>query len=226
MGGLLLLGGNGGVVLAEQTVASGLAALAVATVPLWSALFAGLLGEWPRRLEWAGLGIGLAGIVLLNLHGSLRSTPGGAALLVLATVSWAFGSMWSRRLDMPSGLMAPAAEMLAGGVLLFVAGLLRGEHVPRTAPMWPLLAVAYLVVFGSLVGYCAYIWLLQNVRPMVATSYAFVNPVIAMVLGVSFAHENLTATDWVALPIVLAGVALALLGGQQRKQAGTQPSGS
>ncbi len=208
VGGLLLLGGNGGVVLAEQWVASGLTALGVATVALWSALFAGLWGQWPRRLEWVGLAVGFAGVALLNLEGNLRASPAGAAALLVATTSWALGSMWSRHLELPRGFMAAAAEMLAGGVLLVAAGLLTGEKLVQPPGPRAWLALAYLVVFGSWIGFSAYIFLLRRVRPAVATSYAYVNPVVAMLLGVTLAGERITAVEWLALPVILGGVAL------------------
>jgi drug/metabolite transporter (DMT)-like permease len=211
VGGLLLLGGNGGVVLAEQWVASGLAALGVATVALWSAIFAGFWGQWPRRLEWFGLAVGFAGVALLNVEGNLRASPAGAVALLVATTSWALGSMWSRHLDLPPGLMASAAQMLAGGVLLLLASVVVGERVPRAVPARPLLALAYLVVFGSWVGFTAYLYLLRRVRPAVATSYAYVNPVIAMALGVAFAGERITLSEWVAMPVILGGVALVMV---------------
>lgn len=211
VGGLLLLGGNGGVVVAEQWVASGLAALGVATVALWSALFAGLWGQWPRRLEWLGLAVGFAGVGLLNLEGNLRASPAGAVALLVATVSWALGSMWSRHLDLPAGLMAPAAEMLAGGCLLVAASVLVGERAQHAVGSRPLVALAYLIVFGSWVGFSAYVFLLRRVRPAVATSYAYVNPVIAMGLGVVLANERITMTEWVAMPVILTGVALVVI---------------
>ena len=211
VGGLLLLGGNGGVVMAEQWVASGLTALGVATVALWSAIFAGLWGQWPRRLEWVGLAVGFAGVALLNLEGNLRASPAGAAALLVATMSWALGSMWSRHLDLPAGLMASAAQMLAGGGLLLLASVAIGEKMPRAVAARPLLALAYLVVFGSWVGFSAYLYLLRRVRPAVATSYAYVNPVIAMALGVAVAGERVTLTEWVAMPVILGGVALVVV---------------
>ena len=210
VGGLLLLGGNGGVVLAEQWVASGLAALGVATVALWSALFAGLWGQWPRRVEWVGLAIGFAGVGLLNLEGSLRASPAGSIALGVATVSWAFGSMWSRHLDLPDGMMAAAAEMLAGGALLLVASAIGGEAIPLAIAPRPLLAWFYLLTFGSLVGFSAYLYLLRHTRPAVATSYAYVNPIIAMALGVWLAGERITATEWLAVPVILGSVALVV----------------
>ena len=211
IGTLLLLGGNGGVVFAEQTVASGLTALGVATVALWSAVFAGLWGHWPRRFEWLGLALGFGGVALLNLGGNLRASPAGSVALAIATMSWAFGSMWSRHLDLPSGLMAPAAEMIAGGAALLLTSVLVGEPRPALHSMRPMWALAYLVVFGSWLGFSAYVFLLRRVRPAVATSYAYVNPVIALLLGVAFAGESIATNEWLAMPVILAGVALVVL---------------
>ena len=225
VGGLLLLGGNGGVVLAEQWVASGLAALGVATVALWSALFAGLWGQWPRRVEWVGLAIGFAGVGLLNLEGSLRASPAGSIALGVATVSWAFGSMWSRHLDLPDGMMAAAAEMLSGGALLLVASAIGGEAIPLAIAPRPLLAWAYLLTFGSLVGFSAYLYLLRHTRPAVATSYAYVNPIIAMALGVWLAGERITATEWLAVPVILGSVALVVAVRGRPPAASEAPSG-
>ncbi len=208
VGGLLLLGGNGGVVVAEQSVASGLAALGVATVPLWSALFAGAWGQWPRRLEWVGLAVGFGGVALLNVGGGLRASPTGALALLVAPVSWALGSMWSRRLDLPGGLMASAAEMLAGGAMLLAASAALGEKLPAALAPRATSALVYLIVFGSWVGFSAYLYLLRRVRPAVATSYAYVNPVVAMALGVVLAGERIEAGEWAATPVILAGVAL------------------
>ena len=122
--GTLLLGmGNGLVCYAEQTVASGLAAVAVAAMPLFAAVFGGLYGQWPRRMEWLGLGVGFAGVVLLNLGGGMAGSPLGAIALLVAATSWAFGSVWSRRRDMPPAAMNTAAQMLTGGTVLFVGAL-------------------------------------------------------------------------------------------------------
>ncbi|MEW6338783.1 MAG: drug/metabolite exporter YedA [Acidobacteriota bacterium] len=211
VGGLLLLGGNGGVVWAEQTVSSGMAAVVVSTVTLWAALFAGIWGEWPHRVEWLGMLLGFTGVVLLNFGGNLKGSPAGAVALGIATVSWALGSMWSRKLALPGGMMAAAAEMLAGGALLLVASAVAGESAPPSPSFRAVLALLYLIVFGSLIGFTAYIYLLGAVRPAVATSYAYVNPVIALLLGMWLAGERVSAHEWLAMPIVLAGVALVAL---------------
>ena len=208
VGTLLLVGGNGGVVLAQQSVASGVAAIAVAVVPVFAALFAGLWGRWPGRAEWVGLGVGLAGVAVLNLDGGLRASPFGAMMLVAAPLCWALGSVWSRALPMPAGLMSSAAQMLAGGVLMTAIGLAAGERIDAVPGPRPLAAYAYLTVFGSLVAFSAYAFLLQRVRPTLATSYAYVNPIVAVALGALFAGERVDAAAFVALPLILAGVAL------------------
>lgn len=215
VGGFLLLGGNGGVVFAEQWVASGLAALGVATVPLWTVLFSGIWNRWPTRFEWAGLLLGFAGIILLNFEGDLRASPAGAIALIIAAICWAFGSAWSRHLSLPSGLMASAVEMIAGGILLLAASFLTGEKM-NGFPAWHSIgALFYLMIFGSLVGFSAYIYLLSRVRPALATSYAYVNPVIAVLLGVSLAGEQITAIGITAMVVILAGVVIVMFGQKQ-----------
>ena len=208
VGALLLGGGNGGVVMAEHLgVSSGLAALGAATVPLWASLFAGLWGEWPTPREWAGLGVGFLGVVCLSLEGGLRASPWGAASLLVSSVCWAFGSIWSRRLPLPLGLSAPGAQMLCGGVFLLAASAATGEHAPATLHLRTGLAFAYLVVAAA-VGYGAYAFLLARVRPALATSNAYVNPIIAVALGAAFAGERLTTAGLLALLLILSGVAL------------------
>jgi len=212
VGGFLLLGGNGGVVFAEQWVASGLAALGVATVPLWTVLFAGIWRRWPTRFEWTGLMLGFAGIVLLNMEGDLRANPAGAIALIISAICWAFGSAWSRHLSLPSGLMASAVEMIAGGALLLIASIFVGERI-EMFPAWrPIGAMFYLAVFGSLIGYSAYTYLLANVRPALATSYAYVNPVIAVALGILLAGEQITMIGIMAMLIIIAAVILTVVG--------------
>ena len=192
VGALLLGGGNGGVVMAEHLgVSSGLAALGAATVPLWASLFAGLWGEWPTRREGLGLGVGFAGVLCLSLEGGLRASPWGAMSLLVSSVCWAGGSIWSRRLPLPPGLSAPGAQMLCGGVLLLSASALSREHAPAALSLRTGLAFAYLVAAAA-VGYGAYAFLLARVRPALATSNAYVNPVIAVALGAAFAGERVS----------------------------------
>jgi drug/metabolite transporter (DMT)-like permease len=211
VGALLLVGGNGGVTFAEQWVASGIAALGVASTPLWAALFAGLWGRWPVRLEWIGLGLGFAGVVLLNLEGDMRANPLGAAALLGATMCWSLGSIWSQRLSLPEGLMASAAQMLVGGVLLLILSLLAGERISGLPGLRATVALIYLIIFGSLIAFSAYGYLLRRVRPALATSYAYVNPLVAVGLGVGLAGERIGVRGLVAMVVILASVGLIAL---------------
>jgi drug/metabolite transporter (DMT)-like permease len=217
VGALLLLAGNGGVVWAEQRVASGLAALLVATVPLWTVLLDSLIRKKrPTGRVIAGLFLGFLGLVLLvgpgELAGSRRIDPIGVAVLVTASLCWATGSLMSRRVKLPrSPLLATAMEMLLGGGLLVFFGLVLGEgsrlHLDMVSPK-SVLALLYLVVFGSLIGLTAYVWLLGVVAPARVSTYAFVNPVIAVVLGWAFAGEPLTARTLMAAAVIVGAVVL------------------
>ncbi len=218
--GLLLPGmGSGGVAFAEQWIATGLAAVALGAVPLWIALFIGFTGDWPTQLEWLGLLLGFAGIVLLNLEHGMWATPIGAIALVLVPICWALGSALSTRLRLrlPVGLMGDAAQMLVAGVALLIVGLLLHEQVPHHLPTpRSLVALAYLIVFASLVAYPAYGYLLRKVRPALATSYAYVNPAVALLLGVVLAGEHVTLIGVLAMIVILTGVALVSLGKGRR----------
>lgn len=206
--GSLLLGiGNGLVCYAEQTVASGIAAVAVASVALIMAIFAGIYGQWPSRVEWAGLIVGFIGVIVLNFGGELRGSPAGAIALMLATVGWAFGSVWSKHRDMPQPMMSAAAQMLCGGITLAVIALLRGEHFSAWPSLNATLALAYLIVAGSILGFSAYIYLLHHTRPALASSYAYVNPPVAVLIGVALAGESVTTLDIVGMIVILASVA-------------------
>ena len=216
MGFCLLLLGNGMVVLAERDVSSGLAAVAVASVPLWMALFSAIRGEKVTSGEWLGIAVGFAGVLWLNAGSSLTATPTGLVMLLIAPLGWAAGSIWSRGRDLPAPFMAAAAQMLCGGVILFVAGLLRGERMVALPSLQGTLAVAYLCVFGSIVAFTAYVWLLHNVRPVLASSYAYVNPVIAVALGAWLAHERFSVADIGAMVVILAGVVVITLARMRR----------
>jgi len=216
VGGLLLVVGNGGVVFAEQWVSSGLAALALGAIPLWAAVFSGLFGRWPTRIEWFGLGLGFSGLVLLNLENGLHANPIGAIVLLIAPMSWALGSILSQHLPSPKGLMASASQMLAGGVMLFIVGFGTGEHMSGRPGPRPLAAMAYLIIGGSLVAFSAYGYLLRHVRPALATSYAYVNPLVAVSLGVALAGEQITLIGILAMLTILSGVGLVSLGRERR----------
>lgn len=207
--GILLLGfGNGLVCFAEQTVSSGIAAVTVASMPLFAATFASLYGEHPTRGEIAGLLLGFVGVIVLNLGSGLSGSRLGAIALLVAASAWAFGSVWSKRRDMPKGPMNTAAQMLCGAGALLVVGLLHGERLPEHPTFRATAAVAYLVVFGSLVAFSAYLYVLKTVRPALATSYAYVNPPVAVLFGVLFAGEHIGPFDLLGMALILAAVAL------------------
>ncbi len=211
IGLLLFVCGNGFVALAEVDIGSGVAAVVIATMPLWMALFAVVAGERPGPREWTGIVLGFGAVALLSRGGDLRADLGSTLVLLLAPVAWSAGSMLSRRApSAPAGLMAmAAAQMLVGGVLAMAIGLALGERMTGTPGLRPVLAMVYLIVFGT-VGFAAYTWLLRNVRPVLATSYAFVNPIVAVALGVALGGEALDWSTIVAAPAVAIAVALAI----------------
>ena len=206
MGVLLLVLGNGMVNFAEKTVSSGMAAVAVASAPLWMGVFAALRGQRPSRIEWIGLAIGFVGVVWLNAGSSLDASSAGMLALLVATIAWSFGSIWSRGRDLPSPFMASAAQMLCGGAAMLVLGLAIGERFDAMPTPAGLAAFAYLVVAGSIIGFSAYIWLLHHVRPALAGSYAYVNPAIAVALGAWLAGERFGRHELLAMGVILLGV--------------------
>src|SRR5476649_360352 len=213
IGILLLAVGNGLVTVAEHMqVPSGITAIIVATVPLFTVCFGCFWGLRATKLEWVGIILGLVGIVLLNTGGNLTGNPLGALLIVVASVSWAFGSILSSRLDLPKGLMAGAVEMIVAGSVLLTASRLNGEQLDHVPPAAGLLAVGYLVIFGSIIAISAYMYLLSHARPALATSYAYVNPVVAVLLGMGFAGEHLNPIEWLALGVIVLAVAIVMVG--------------
>jgi drug/metabolite transporter (DMT)-like permease len=219
IGGLLLLGGNGAVVWAETRVPSGLTALLVAMVPIWMAVLGNLPrhgGKRPSVPVVAGLVLGLAGLALLIAPGKLagRVDPIGAGVLLLGSFSWAFGSLQSKVAKLPkSGFLAAAMEMIAGGFWLLAFGLATGQGAKLTlaaVSAKSLLSLAYLIVFGSLVGFTAYMWLLEATTPARVSTYAYVNPVVAVLLGWAFASEPMTLRTLVAAAVIVGAVALII----------------
>ena len=171
MGVLLMLFGNGMVNLAEQTVSSGMTAVAVASAPLWIGIFAAMRGDKPGRMEWVGIAIGFLGVLWLNADSSLTGIAGGPGRLAgRIAVAWSFGSVWSRGRDLPSPFMSSAAQMLCGGVAMCIVGAVVGERFDGMPSAHGLAAFAYLIVFGSIIGFSAYIWLLHHVRPALAAA--------------------------------------------------------
>lgn len=211
--GLLMMGiGNGMVSIAEQWVSSGLAAVAIASTPLWMGLFSLARGQRPSGLEWLGIGIGFIGVLWLNAGSTLSATPWGLIALLIAPIAWAFGSIWSKGRDLPSPFMSAAGQMLTGGAMMLFAGAVTGESFAGMPTLKGTLSVLYLLTFGSIVGFTAYVWLLHHVRPTLAGSYAYVNPVIAVMLGAWLAAEQFTAHDLGAMAVILFGVVAITLG--------------
>lgn len=212
VGTLLLLGGNGLVGLAmERGVSSGMSALVVGVTPLFALIFAGLWGQRASRREWLGIGVGLLGLVLLNFGRELSASPVAAALLIMAALFWSFGSIWGKHLHLPSGFMASALQMLLGGAVLLLMALLRGESMTAMPTEKALWALAYLIFIGAILGFSAYVYLLETVRPALATSYAYVNPLVAVALGVWLGGEKVDALELIAMGVILGGVVMVYL---------------
>ncbi len=218
VGGLLLLGGNGGVCLAQQTVPSGVVALVVASVPLWIMVVEWLRPRGRRPTAWVVLGLligmaGVAAIVLGRGHlGQRMIEPAAAFILVGANISWAVGSIYSRYARKPaSALLSVGMQMLCGGVLQILLGVILGEPsrldlaAITPASAW---AFVYLTFIGSLVGYTAYIWLLQVSTPSRVSTHAYVNPFVAVLLGWWFLHEPIPQSVVIAGALILSSVIL------------------
>lgn len=215
IGVMMLTIGNGLVCVAEQTVASGAAALIVATTPVLTVIANQLLGQRARRLEWLGLIVGVAGIVLMNLDQSLAADPTGVLMILAACVSWAVASVMIPRLDLPSGAMSSTIQMLASGLLSIAVGGLLGERLPERYEPRAVAALVYLAVAGSMLAYSAYVWLLRHARPALATSSCYVNPMVALLLGWLLANETITWPLLAGMAVTLSAVGLISLG--QRK---------
>ncbi len=230
IGGSLLLGGNGLVMWAEQTVPSGIAALIIASVPLWMALLDRVV--FGSRLPWLailGLAVGFGGLaLLLNPWASGRLDPAGVAALVFASLSWSAGSLYARHASLPKRpLVGTGMQMLAGGLLLALVGLGRGELAQVEAAdvsMESLLGLGYLIVFGSLVAFAAYVWLLRVTRTSLVSTYAYVNPVVAVFLGWAVLSEPVTVRTLIAGGVIVVAVAL-IVSARRAKQPSNESAG-
>ena len=220
-GVLLLLFGNGFVCFAEQSVTSGIAAIAIASEPLFIALFLFAYRERPSRGEIIGLAVGFFGVIVLNIGGAMRAAPWAAAALLVATLAWAFGSIWSRHQDMPDGPMNVAAQMLCAAPALALTAWFTGERLPAHPSAASILAIAYLAVFGSIIAFSAYLFLIKHARPALTASYAYVNPPVAVLLGALVAGEHVGTAEIGGMVVILAGVAVITLAhagsGKRRK---------
>ena len=226
--GICLLGfGNGGVTLGEQYIPTGMTSLLVATVPMFLAILGWLSGvsQRPTPLVAVGLLFGFGGVYLLAHSPSVShvAIPGresiGLALILTAALVWSIGSLYSKKHQpAPSPFVSGGMQMICGGFVMTIVGLARGEATgfdvaAVTAKSW--LAYAYLVSFGSIVGFTAYIWLLRMAEPAVVGTYAFVNPVVAVLLGWAFADETLNVSMLGGAALIVVAVALVVLGGRK-----------
>ncbi|MFL6072142.1 MAG: EamA family transporter [Mycobacteriales bacterium] len=220
--GVFMLGvGNGGVVLAEDLgLGSGLAALLVAAIPLWVALIRFAAGDRPSRFSLLGVAVGFAGVAVLLLPGGDRTVRiGPAVILMVGSFAWSAASYGTTRAPMPaSPFLATAIEMVTGGLTCFAVGLVRGEHFSAGAVSgrsW--LGLAYLIVFGSLVAFTSYVWALAHASVSTVSTYAYVNPAIAVLLGAVIAHEPVTAGLLAGGALIVAAVAMVVTAEGRRR---------
>jgi drug/metabolite transporter (DMT)-like permease len=232
VGACLLLGGNGGVTLSEKYIDSGLAAVMVATVPIYIALLGWLSGMAPRpkAVVWFGLAGGFLGVAILlapalQFHTSEGARPAiGMSILLVSSFSWSVGSLYSSAVKSSTPPFVTAAQqMVCGGALLMLAGVATGEarqFHPSAVSMLTLVAFTYLVLIGAIVVFTAYIWLLRHCEPAKVATYAYVNPIVAVLLGAAFAHEILPVRALLAAALIIGSVALVITA-QQLKAKGT-----
>jgi drug/metabolite transporter (DMT)-like permease len=213
IGTLMLGGGMGGTAYAEQTIASGLVVAFIAVIPMMLVLINLAFRVVPSRLELLAVSVGLAGVLMLTQGTGLRGSPAGLIAITLATTCWSLGSVLSQRgFALAPGATGFASELLCGGVALLAMSALRGEpwHWPPQAGAW--MAWAYLVTFGTLIAFNAYMVLLARTSTSLAASYSLVNPVVALFLGVTLGGEAVSSWEWLASGVVLLGVLLLFLG--------------
>jgi drug/metabolite transporter (DMT)-like permease len=213
IGTLMLGGGMGGVAYAEQTIASGLVVAFIAIIPLLLVVINLAFGVHPRRSELIAILVGFGGVLMLTQGAGIRASPAGLLAIALGTSGWALGSVLAQRgFALARGATGFATEMLGGSLALFTMSAVRGEswHWPAQTAVW--LAWWYLVLFGSLIAFSAYMLLLARTSASLAASYTLVNPVVALFLGVTFGGEVVSPWEWLASGIVLVGVILLFAG--------------
>jgi len=213
VGTLMLGGGMGGTAYAEQTIASGLVVAVIAVMPILLVVINLAFGVYPRRTELLAVCVGLAGVVMLTQGAGIHGSPAGLMAIVLGTGGWALGSVLSQRVfTLAPGATGFASELLGGGVALLAMSALRGESWawPTQPGAW--MAWLYLVVFGTLIAFNAYMVLLARTSASLAASYSLVNPVVALLLGVTLGRETVSAWEWLAAGVVLVGVVILFVG--------------
>lgn len=210
-GSLFFVIGNGLVAVAEQSIPSSVAAVVAATTPLFASAIGAVRGERPSRSEVMGMAFGLAGVVVLGSGAALFSAASHGLVLLVAPVGFAMGSLLVRaRGPGKGGLAVAAPQMLAGGSVMVLISLVSGEHLPAVVPFSAVAAWLYLVLVGSVVGFTTYTWLLRHARPAVAMSHAYVNPLVAVVLGAAFGGEVLGRPALFAAMLIAGGVMMAI----------------
>ena len=217
VGALMIGGGMGGVAYAEQTIASGLVVAFIAVMPLLLVVINVMLGVYPQRAELLAVLVGLGGVLMLTQGEGFHGSHAGLIAIMLGTAGWSIGSVLAHRgFALAPGATGSATEMLCGGlVLLVVSALLRESwHWPTQSSVW--LAWLYLVVFGSLIAFSAYMLLLARTSASLASSYSLVNPVVALLLGVTVGAERVSSWEWLASGVIMIGVVL-LFSGRQRQ---------
>jgi drug/metabolite transporter (DMT)-like permease len=222
LGFLMLVVGIGSVSVAEKTVSSGAAVALISIQPLGTALWAVAFGRKPRLMEWVAIFIGAVGTLVMVMGQDFTASPTGTALIVVGLVSWTLAANLVGRLDVPAGGMGFAAEMLLAGVIAMIVSAAFGEPwvIPQTTRVWA--AWGYLVVFGSLIAFSAYRYLVDRVSPTLAATYAYVNPPVALFVGWWLGSEQFATNTFIGLPIVLAAVGLHAW--SWKKSAGPAPS--
>jgi drug/metabolite transporter (DMT)-like permease len=208
LGLLFLVLGNGSVAVAEHRVSSGATVALGSILPLATALWSGVFGKWPRRMEWLAIALGGAGAAVMLLGRDLEASPAGALIVLFGVASWSLGTVLSRRIRVPRGATGFGAEMICAGLVGLALSAALGEHWSLEHPARVWFAWSYLVVFGSLIGFSAFRYVVERVSPTLAATYAYVNPPVALLVGWGLGGESFSSGLFIGLPIVLAGVAL------------------
>ena len=208
LGFLLLVVGNGGVAVAERWVSSGATVALISVMPLATALCSGVFGRWPQRMEWGAIALGGVGAAVMLMGRDLQGSMVGTLVILLGTTCWSLGTVLARRVEVPHGPTGFGAEMLTAGVSALTLSVLLGEHwtLPQSPRVW--WAWGYLVVFGSVIAFSAYRFVVERVSPTLASTYAYVNPPVALFVGWWLGNESFSTNTLLGLPIVLSAVAL------------------
>lgn len=223
VGVILFLGANVLLCYAEQSVSSGISAVAVSSGAFWICLFSGFFGRWPTKMEWAGIILGFIGIIILATGQEMKGNMAGTAMLIISSMLWAFGSVLSRQVPVPKGFMGSGLEMLFGGLASFVVLFFIKDGFNFKASNESIYALIYLITIGAMVGFSAFMYVFQNARPALASSYSYVNTVGAVILGVVILKEKMDAREVLAMLVVVAAVAViafaGMSAGNKKKQA-------